>query len=176
MDHRLEDLSLIGFITLYHQHHDFFGKAFSFQGIEGGGLLNQRFYLGVYTSFFASNLNADINGFQRYVWIGQSGVLSGYLMKGERRINPGFQINTGYFAVRLDEERFGLFQLNRADESEEGWVVAPQLFGELGLKTWLKVRAGLSYNFYFPENRSVFNQADLNGLSFTLGIVFIPSR
>ncbi len=173
---RHEDLSLKGFITIYHQHHDFFGKAFSFQGIEGGGLVNQRFCLGAYTSFFASNLKAEINGFPRYVRIGQAGVLSGYLLKGERRINPGFQINAGYFSIRLDEERFGLFKLYRADESEDGLVVAPQLFGELGLKTWLKVRAGLSYNFYFPENKSVFNRADLNGLSFTFGIVFIPSR
>ncbi|MCE1202335.1 MAG: hypothetical protein LWX09_09595 [Bacteroidia bacterium] len=175
-DHRLEDLSLKGFITLYHQHHDFFGKAFSFQGIEGGGLVNQRFYLGAYTSFFASNLKAEINGVQRYVWIGQAGVLSGYLLKGERRIDPGFQINIGYFTLRLDEERFGLFQLNRADGSEKGLVVAPQLFGELGLKTWLKLRAGLSYNFYFPGDQSVINQSDLNRLSFTFGIVFIPSR
>jgi hypothetical protein len=32
------------FVTLYHQHHDFFGKAFSFQGIEGGVKLQRNLY------------------------------------------------------------------------------------------------------------------------------------
>jgi len=64
------------FVTLYHQHHDFFGKAFSFQGIEGGVIVQRNLYLGFYGAFFASNLKAEVNNEIQHVWIGQVGVNS----------------------------------------------------------------------------------------------------
>lgn len=160
------------FITLYHQHHDFFGKAFSFQGIEGGVIFHRNLYLGAYAAFFVSNLKADINNITQYIWIGQGGFTSAYVIHQKRRLHPGFQLNAGYFSLRYDTEKFGLFETKNASSSLNGLVVSPQIFGEFTVTDWFTIRTGLSYNFYSYKDHSEVEASKLNHLSFTFGLVF----
>ena len=161
------------FVTLYHQHHDFFGKAFSFQGIEGGVIIQRNLYLGVYGAFFASNLKTKVNNDIQYVWIGQGGVNAAYIIYPESRFHPGFQLNMGFFTLRYDADNFGLFQTEKAEFKLNGLVTSPQLFGELNITDWFKTRTGLSYNFYNYEDHPSVKSSNLNHLSFTFGLVFI---
>jgi len=160
------------FVTLYHQHHDFFGKAFSFQGIEGGVIVQRNLYLGVYGSFFASNLKAEVNNETQYVWIGQGGVNAAFVIYAKNRFHPGCQLNMGMFTLRHDAENFGLFETDNASFKLNGLIVSPQIFGELIVAGWFKIRAGLSYNFYSFKDHLTINPSDLNHLSFTFGLVF----
>jgi len=160
------------FVTLYHQHHDFFGKAFSFQGIEGGVIVQRNLYLGVYGSFFSSNLKAEINNETQYVWIGQGGVNAAYIICAKNRFHPGCQLNMGMFTLRHDAENFGLFETDNASFKLNGLIFSPQIFGELIVAGWFKIRAGLSYNFYSFNDHLTINPSDLNHLSFTFGLVF----
>lgn len=160
------------FVNLYHQHHDFFGKAFSFQGIEGGLIVRQNLYLGVYGAFFVSNLEAEINNETKYVWIGQGGVDIACVINSDRRFHPGCQVDVGYFSVKYDAAKFGLFETADASFKLHGVVVSPQIFGELNVTNWFKIRTGLSYNFYGYKDHSVVKTSNLNHLSFTFGLLF----
>lgn len=160
------------FVTLYHQHHDFFGKAFSFQGIEGGVIAHQTLYLGLYGAFFVSNLKTEVNNDNQYVWIGQYGVNAAYVIQNKSRFHPGCQLNLGFFSLRYAADNFRLFETENASSKLNGLVVSPQIFGEFTVKDWFKIRTGLSYNFYSYKDHSLVKTSDLNHLSFTFGLVF----
>jgi len=160
------------FVTLYHQHHDFFGKAFSFQGIEGGVTVQRNLYLGLYGAFFASNLKAEVNNGIQNVWIGQGGVNAAYVIHSKNRFHPGGQLNLGFFSLRYDADNFGLFETDDASFKVNGLIVSPQIFGELNVTEWFKIRTGLSYNFYSFKDHLVIQTSDLNHVSFTFGLVF----
>lgn len=160
------------FVTLYHQHHDFFGEAFSFQGIEGGVIVQRNLYLGVYGAFFASNLKVELNHEIEYVWIGQGGVNAAYVIHPKNRFHPGFQFNMGFFSLRYDADNFRLFETDNASFKLNGMIVSPQIFGELLVAEWFKIRTGLSYNFYSFKDHLTIKPSDLNYVSFTFGFVF----
>ena len=155
------------FVNLFHQHHDFFGKAFSLQGLELGTNLNQNLVVGCYGSCFASNLNTVIAQTKQYSWMGQYGLFGGYLFSPDRKFHTGMQISAGSFSLITDEKDFGLFQRTGGSQKLTGFVFSPQLFGELSLKKWLTIRTGFSYNLY-------------HHLSFSFGLLFkvftIPSK
>lgn len=160
------------FVTLYHQHHDFFGKAFSLQGIEGGVIVQRNLYLGFYGAFFASNLKADVNNEIQYVWIGQGGVNAAYVIHPGTQFHPGCQLNMGVFTLRYDTDNCGLFETDNASYKLNGLIVSPQIFGELIVTEWFKIRTGLSYNFYSYKDHLMIKPSDLNHVSFTFGLVF----
>ncbi len=156
----------------FHHHHDFFQKAFSFQGLELGTMINRNVILGVYTSFFASNLNSVVNNQPQYIWIGQAGINIGKLWFEQNWIHPGCQLNAGIFSLRTDDRNFGLFETNEAAFQLNGAVFSPQVFGEFNVTNWFRIRTGLSYNFYMYNDHSTISTADLQHLSFTFGMVF----
>lgn len=160
------------FFTLYHQHHDFFDKAFSFQGIEGGIRVKENLYLGVYGAFFASNLKAEVNNEIQYVWIGQGGINVAYVLHSKSKFHPGCQLNMGIFTLRHDAVNFGLFETENASSKINGLVVSPQIFGKLTVTEWFKIRTGLSYNVYSYKDHLKIKTSDLNHVSFTFGLVF----
>jgi hypothetical protein len=168
------DIKLYG--NLYHQHHDFFDKPFSFQGLEVGLILKRKLFLGLYGSCFVTNLKTEINNSLQYIWIGQSGVHFGYIHNAGKRIHPGIQLNIGAFSLRTDDRNFGLFQTNEAKFKMSGLVISPQIFGELNITDWFNIRTGLSYNLYNIENNSVIQPSDLNNFSFTFGMIFTLNK
>ena len=160
------------FGTLYHQHHDFFAEAFSYQGIEAGVIVHRKLFLGAYGSFFASNLKFELNDTPTYGWMGQIGVNAGYVIYESKWVHPGCQLDAGRFTLRTDDHNFSIFETRKAAFSLNGYVLSPQVFGEFNLAQWCKIRTGLSYNFYYYKDHSTVQTADLNHLSFTFGIVF----
>lgn len=164
------------YATLYHQHHDFFDKAFSLQGLEVGFIFHKKFSIGLYGSCFVTNLKAEINNKQQYIWLGQSGMHLGYIHNSEMKIHPGFQLNTGVFSLRADKNNFGLFETNRATFKLSGLVISSQIFGELNLTAWFNIRTGLSYNLYTFKDSPIIQPSDLNHLSFTFGMVFFLAK
>jgi hypothetical protein len=172
VDSLLTKTNVKPFVTLYHQHHDFFGKAFSFQGIEGGVIVQRNLYLGVYGAFFVTNLKVEVNNDIQYVWIGQGGVNVAYVIHDKSRFHPGCQLNMGFFSLRYDADNFGFFETDKATSKLNGLIVSPQIFGELIVTEWFKIRTGLSYNFYSYKNHSLVKTSNLNHLSFTFGLVF----
>lgn len=159
--------------NLYHQHHDFFGKAFSFQGLEAGLLTSPNVYFGVYGSGFANNLKTEVNNRQKYVWIGQYGVNGGYVLHEHKRVHPGAELKIGVFSLSSDEQKFGFFKFKRAAYHLNGLVMSPQAFGELNVLKWFRIRLGLSYNWYYFKDKTSVKPADLNHVSFSFGMLFL---
>lgn len=163
------------YACLYHQHHDIFGKPFSFQGLEAGILVNRALFLGVYGAFFASNLKIEINNSPQFAWMGQTGLSGSYVFWEKKRVHPGGELKLGVFTLRRDARNLGVFETAKAAYKLKGSVFSPQVFGELNALRWCKVRVGLSYNLYSFVDETV-HKSDLNHLSFTFGIVFHGSH
>jgi hypothetical protein len=172
-DSVIEKTKIQYYVNLYHQHHDFFGKAFSYQGLESGPMINRNLIIGLYGSCFVTNLKTQINNNMQNIWIGQAGIVGGYLYKSTKRVHPGTQLNAGIFSLRTDDNDLGLFDINHAAFKLNGLVLSPQLFGELNITDWFKVRIGMSYNIYSYKDHSVVKTSDLNHLSFTFGLFFV---
>lgn len=158
--------------NLYHQHHDFFHNAFSFQGAEFAIMIDRSVLLGIYSSVFASNLNIEIKNKSHYVWMALSGISLGKIWNEKKWIHPGCQLNAGYFWLKADEYNFMLFDNRFAAIQVDGLVFSPQVFGEFIVCNWLKIRTGISYNFYSYSNHSIVKSDDLQNISFTFGMVF----
>ena len=165
------DIKLFG--NLYHQHHNLFDKAFSFQGLEVGVIIKRNLLLGLYGSCFVTNLKTEFNNNVQFTWIGQSGINIAHIFNVRKKIHLGVQLNTGIFSLRKDEKKFGLFQSNSAEFKLTGLVISPQIFGELNMTDWFKIRTGFSYNFYIYKDHSVIKTSDLSQISFTFGLVFM---
>jgi hypothetical protein len=74
--------------------------------------------------------------------------------------------------LRKDADNFGLFETDKASFKLNGVVVSPQIFGELVVVDWFKIRTGLSYNFYSFKDDLMIKPSELNNVSFTFGLVF----
>jgi len=164
------DIKLFG--NLFHQHHDFFHKAFSFQGAEMGVMIDRSLLFGIYSSAFASNLNVEIENKSQFVWIAQSGLSIGKIWNERKWIHPGCQLNAGYFWLKSRDNDFPFLDNHSINNDMNGLVISPQIFGEFNVCKWLKIRTGLSYNLYSFSNHSVVKPTDLQNMSFTFGMVF----
>lgn len=159
------------YINLYHQHHDFFGEAFSFQGLEAGTHISAHLFGGLYASTFASNLQASVNNTMQYVWLGQCGILCGWLFTPQKKLHTGAQLNAGIFSMKTNGSDFGWSDINLLQNDLNGFTLSPQVFAGFTIAKWFELRAGLAYNFYLHNNQ-LYNCNDLNHLSFNFGFVF----
>lgn len=164
--------TFIVFGNVYHQHHDFFDQAFSFQGLEVGLMIHQKLLVGFYGSCFVTKLQAVKNNELHFIWIGQRGIQVGYIHQGRKRFHLGGQLQTGLFSLRSDVKNFKLFQTKKTAHALNGWVWSPQIFGELTITNWCKIRTGFAYNLYYLKTNGFTQSSDLNNISFTFGIVF----
>jgi len=169
--------TLISHIRIYsgliHQHQNFFHKAFSFQGIEAGVILNHTILAGVYGSLFISNLDAHVADYSGlFVNIKQGGLFIGSMTKNVCKLHYGWLLNAGYFSLTGKENDFALFQDRQSIVSAYGLVLSPQVFAEMNVTRWLKVRTGLSYSIYNFEDQSIIKKHDLNNVSLSFGFVF----
>jgi len=170
----INDIRLYG--NLFHQHHDFFNKAFSFQGVEAGISINHKLFIGLYTSFFVSNLEANISNKTMFVWIGQGGLSVGKVFNYSKVLHSGCQLNMGYFELIADKSDIALYSVGNPVAKINGMVLSPQIFAELNITRWMKLRTGLSYNFYSFEDQSLINKDNLQNISLNFGFVFAKSE
>jgi hypothetical protein len=164
------DIRIFG--GLIHQHQNFFGKAFSFQGVETGIILNHNLIFGIYGSTFASNLGTEISNNPMYVLMSQFGLIGGIMQNDSKFFHAGFQVNIGYFSLQGDNFKMPLFNCSDHLISFNGPVLAPQVFAEMNATNWMRIRMGLAYNFYFFKNHPQVSRSDIEGISFNFGFVF----
>lgn len=157
---------------LMHQHHDFYSKAFSFQGIELGAILYHNFILGAYASTFVSILDVKIGTTPMYLQMWQSGAVFGVMMNSSKFASEGFLLNTGYVSIVGDDSTFSLFKKVNPQVKTGGLVLTPQFCVEMNFLKWMKCRIGIAYNLYLFRNQSLINKADLQNFSLNFGFLF----
>jgi hypothetical protein len=160
------------YVGLFHQHHDFFNKAFSYQGIDAGITFNGKLSTGIYGSMFVSPLKIELQGKSAYLAIKQVGISVGFVNTMSRRLYIGCNLNTGLFTLRAGSRRSSVLRDEQADIRIRGLVVSPHVFSEISLMKWMKVRIGLSYNIYRFDNQNIITRNDLQNVAFNFGIIF----
>jgi len=157
---------------LLHQHQDFFHKAFSFQGIEAGVIIHHSFLAGAFGYVFVSNLDAKTAAFPHlFVNIKEAGIFVGSINDVKRFLHAGWLLNMGYFTLNADENDFAILNAKHASIRTNGLVISPQIFGEINIATWMKLRTGLSYSFYSFKDQSIIRKSDMNNIALTFGFI-----
>jgi hypothetical protein len=169
-DTLIKDISFYG--NIYHHHHDFFNKAFSFQGIEAGVVFNNTVLLGVFGSSFVSNLEVSLSNQKRYFSMKQAGLIFGKIYDSNKFLHTGFLISMGIMSIKGDSVSFGAFSSDKRMIDKEAFLISPQLFAEMNIFKWMKIRSGLAYTFYSIEDQTIIKKDDLQNISFTFGFVF----
>jgi hypothetical protein len=160
------------FLTLNHEHENFFGKAFSYQGISTGVVLQNGWSMGLFLSTFASNLKAKIEDKPRFVNAWKNGFMVGKIYRTEKRFHPGWQLTGGNFNLGAAEKKLQLFSTLHAVYRINGLVVSPEIYGEVDVCQWFSVRTGLAWSYYNYPNDDVIKQSDLNNFSIDFGFIF----
>ena len=168
--------TLIRSINLYggfvHQHQDFFNKAFSFQGIEAGVILNHRLLLGGYGSTFVSNLAITLSNEPAFVNIAQAGLLIGTVKNNWKIIHTGWLLNVGYFSLKSDKSDFALFKPKNSSTKINGLILSPQVYAEANITRWMRFRTGIAYSFYSFQEQSIITKTELQNISLNFGFIF----
>jgi len=170
-DTLIHDVRLYG--GFVHQHQDFLNKAFSFQGIETGVILNHSLLAGAFGSLFVSNLDVKVAVYPHlFVNIKEGGLFVGSMKNDTKVLHTGWLLNMGYFSLNADNENFAIFNDQHPIIGLSGLVLSPQVFAEMNITNWMKLRTGLSYSFYSFEDQSTIKKTDLNNLSLIVGFIF----
>jgi hypothetical protein len=169
-DTLIKDCSL--YLGLQHQHQDFFNSAFSFQGIEVGAILNHNFVVGLFGATFVSNLNVELVNNPIYVNIWKTGIIVGQINNSLNVLHTGWSISIGYFSLVYDEKNFKLFNSSNSSIRIEGLVLSPEVYAELNVAKWMKLRTGLAYCFYSFENQTLVKTKDLQNISLNFCFIF----
>jgi hypothetical protein len=155
-----------------HQHQNFFDQAFSYQGLEIGVLLKNKFITGIYAATFISDFNTEIEEKPMFIRMSQAGAMVGGILKNQGILHVGWQLNTGYFSLNAEpfdsKENFS----GNSDIFINGLVLSPQFYAEINLSDWMKFRTGLAYNFYFFEDEPSFEKYDIQNFSLNFGFIF----
>jgi len=166
----IKDIRFYG--AYVHQHQDFFNKAFSFQGIETGVIINHKLLLGSYGSTFVTNLDVKFANNPTFVYIGQCGLVVGSVRNDKKVLHTGWLLNVGYFSLTGDDSNFALFKADNPSIIINGMVLSPQVYAELNIAKCMKLRTGLAYSFYSFEDQTIITKSDLNNISLTFGFIF----
>lgn len=168
--------TLINDINIYggflHQHQDFFNKAFSYQGIETGIVLNHKLILGIFGGTFISNLNASVANNSLYLNVWKSGLVVGKVNNESKIVHTGWLLNIGYFSIVSDTANFSLFNPQHSSGKINGLILMPELYAELNITNWMKIRTGLAYSLYSFENQTLIKKTDLQNVSLNFGFIF----
>jgi hypothetical protein len=155
-----------------HQHQNFFDKAFSYQGLEFGVLLKNKFITGIYAATFISDLNTEIEEKPMFIRMSQAGAMVGGLWKNQGMLHFGWQLNTGYFSLNAESTDSKSNFSGNSDIFINGLVLSPQIYAELNICNWMKLRTGLAYNFYFFEDDPSVEKSDIQNFSLNFGFIF----
>jgi hypothetical protein len=157
---------------LIHQHHDFYHKAFSYQGIELGTLINDKILMGIYGYTFASVLEVKSSNSPVFLQMWQAGLIGGWNTYSSGIFHTGLLLNIGYFSIVSDSTEYSLFKPNKSKNEIKSFIVIPQIYAQIDITKWLKGRFGIAYDFYTFKDNATINKSDLQNISINFGILF----
>lgn len=150
---------------LTHQHKNFFQKPFSYTGLEVSAIIHHHFMFGIYGSTFLSTLTVETATIPLDLFIWQTGMLFGISTPDTNLFLAGLLFNTGYISVIGNKK-------SDPEIRNCGLVWVPQVYGELNVSKWLRLRIGAAYDFYKLTDKSYIATSDLQSISFNFGFVF----
>jgi hypothetical protein len=154
-----------------HQHQNFYHTAFSFQGMEAGLILRDRLLLGLFGSTFVTRLTVpgEVRNLHLNVW--QAGGFTGQIYRADKLVHWGWLLNAGYLCSTGDYSVPSRVETTNSTVKATGMVLLPELYGELKVANWLKLRTGFGYSFYLFESQPGMTPSDLQNPCFTFGFL-----
>jgi hypothetical protein len=160
------------FGSFQHHHQEFFNKAFSYQGVEAGVVLNKKVSAGLFFSSFASNLIVNLQAQKMFVTAWRTGLFAGSVQHSGKVLHTGWQVYAGYFSLKADQQELKTFGNSYQDLWVSGMLLIPEVYAELNILKWFKFRTGLDYSFYSFENQTEINKSNLNSIGLNFGFIF----
>ena len=160
---------------------DFFGgltfshlqvKTNTMPGIETGFMLNNNFLLGVYGSGTVGNFAQQYGDDYHHVMFGEGGFMAGYIANTNKTMHFGGTFKLGYVSLVADDKEMKLFNDVDPIAEDNGTVYHPELFCELNITPFMRVKLGAGYSFYLLEDESVVCNNTIDSWTMNLGIVF----
>lgn len=156
----------------FHQHQDFFNKAFSYQGLEARFNLNGKVIIGGFAGMFITPLSIEIDEKANFANAFKTGLTVGQFYHAEKIVHTGWTVNAGYSQIQTDETSFNTFDVPETASTYKSMLLSPELFTEAYITPWMKFKTGISFPFYNFEDQSVVQKDDLQSLSVNVGFTF----
>jgi len=144
----------------------------SMPGIEGGIMFNDAFLAGVYGMGTSGNFSyLNYNGFN-HIMFGEGGLFAGYVSNPDQMLHFGGTIKLGYISLLAHENEIKIFDDIEPTAEDDGVVYHPEIFSEINVAKFLKIRVGLGYSFYVFDEETVLCNKDLDSWNMNVGLIF----
>lgn len=146
-------------------------KTNTMPGIEAGLTLNNNFLVGIYGQGTVGNFSHEYEGNISHIIFGEGGLVAGYITEPGKTLHFGGTFKLGYMSMVADDQEIKLFSDYEPIAEDAGVVYHPELFSELNVSKFMKVRLGAGYSFYLLNNENIICNQSLDSWTLNLGIV-----
>jgi hypothetical protein len=147
-------------------------KTNTMPGLELGFSLNNNFLVGFYGQGTVGNFSHEYNNEINHVLFGEGGILAGYSMEPNKTLHFGGTFKLGYMSMVADDEEIKLFNDFEPIAEDAGVVYHPELFSEINVSKYMKVKLGAGYSFYLLNNENIICNQSLDSWALNFGVVF----
>ena len=143
----------------------------------GGGavLINQTFFIGGYGLGMVTDSRMDIPGYTNLkMSFGHGGFWLGYLYRSSKLIHVGLNTKLGWGSIILATDTDGNATTNndRTINTDNVFVITPQLDAELNVVRWFKINVGAGYRWVTDVDKRYYTSSDFNSPTLTIGLLF----
>lgn len=141
-------------------------------GIAIETLINQNLILGVFGQFTSGNFALPFNEFQNNIITQDFGIIIGATENINKLFHLSGQIRIGVILMQADSSHsISLSKPFNSTSNDNGITIYPELNANLNLTYFLKLRAGLGFNFLMLNKESVVKERDLDTWFFTTALI-----
>lgn len=147
-------------------------KSNTLPGIEAGVILADHLYAGVYGMGTAGNFTNVYAPDTLSVMFGEGGLALFFVDKPNNLLHFGGGIRIGYASFVADDKEIKIFEEVDPVAEDNALVYHPEIFAEINLSPFSKVRVGAGYSFYLFDQENILCNKSLDSWTMNLGIVF----
>jgi hypothetical protein len=147
-------------------------KTNTMPGVDLGVSINNNLMVGIYGQGTVGNFSHLTNDVLYNIMLGEGGFLVGYVTKPNKTLHFGGTFKLGYVSMVADDEEIKLFNDFEPVAEDAGVVYHPEIFSEINVSKFMKVRLGAGYSFYLLNDESIMCNQTLDSWTLNLGIVF----
>jgi hypothetical protein len=147
-------------------------KTNTMPGLELGVVLNRNFMMGAFGQGTVGNFSHLHNTENYSVMLGEGGIMAGYVTEPFKTLHFGGTFKVGYVSLVADDEEIKLFSDFEPVAEDAGVVYHPEIFSELNVSRFMKIRLGAGYSFYLLNDESILCNTELDSWTLNMSLVF----
>jgi hypothetical protein len=147
-------------------------KTNTMPGLEVGLAMNNNLMLGIYGQGTVGNFYNESYAGNFNVVFGEAGIMAGYLSEPNKTLHFGGLLKLGHVSMFADDEEIKIFKGFEPVAKDKGIVYHPEVFSELNVSRYMKIRLGAGYSFYLLDRENIMCNKTLDSWTLNMGIVF----